>query len=667
MPKFLVEIGGDAAPLTRTLSQLGGDLRTFKQQLKSATTVNDVERLNAAIKQTETEIKRINKLGTVIPTGAVAGINGATTALTNLGRVAQDAPFGFLGIANNLNPLLESFQRLRAETGSNALAMKALGSSLLGPGGIGLALSVVSSLLIVFGDRLFKASKQVDELKKKQEEYRNAIDNAFASTAKEVVQVGTLISVLRSETETRERRLQAIKELQKISPEIFNGLKLEAGAVLGLDAAYKTYLDNLKNVIAVKILQAKLDQLIEQQLRKQGSALTGADALGTLQSTRQELQRLQELQKSGGIVNPAMIAILQGQIAKSEKELNGLNSQIEETFRRIQELSKGVKISDPSDTKKEEDALKKRLAALEKLKSLTTDINALVGIQESIFEVQVKIAVRDQGKNQLSDKELQQVIKGYQAQLNEAFLNQAIALEAIPKITFTNISRVEIPPSVTDKISKATGLEKITITLHNVRVRILGEKVTAEIEGKEAINAKLSQQINETFENLKLDSLTTLGETIGNAISGGNFGDALKAGAQQMLSIIGGVMVQLGKYVISAALQIQALKKTLSQFAISNPALAIVGGVALIAAGTALKNVAFEGPKFAQGAIATGPTIGMFGEAGKEAIIPLDRLPSLMGKMQGGGNMNVSIRLGIKGRELIAFIDRERTKYNRLS
>ena len=42
----------------------------------------------------------------------------ATLALTNLGRVAQDAPFGFLGIANNLNPLLESFQRLKATTGS---------------------------------------------------------------------------------------------------------------------------------------------------------------------------------------------------------------------------------------------------------------------------------------------------------------------------------------------------------------------------------------------------------------------------------------------------------------------------------------------------------------------------------------------------------------------
>ena len=45
----------------------------------------------------------------------VKGSDQAAFALTNLGRVAQDAPFGFVGIQNNLNPLLESFQRLKAK------------------------------------------------------------------------------------------------------------------------------------------------------------------------------------------------------------------------------------------------------------------------------------------------------------------------------------------------------------------------------------------------------------------------------------------------------------------------------------------------------------------------------------------------------------------------
>ena len=76
----------------------------------------------------------------------------ATMALTNLSRVAQDAPYGFMGIANNINPLLESFQRLQASSGSTGKALKALGASLMGPAGIGLAVGVVSSLVVAFGD-----------------------------------------------------------------------------------------------------------------------------------------------------------------------------------------------------------------------------------------------------------------------------------------------------------------------------------------------------------------------------------------------------------------------------------------------------------------------------------------------------------------------------------
>ena len=84
--------------------------------------------------------------------------NQASFALTNLGRVVQDAPYGYIGIANNLNPLLESYHRLVVTTGSAGGALKSLGKSLIGPAGVGFALSAVSSLILVFGDRLFGSS-----------------------------------------------------------------------------------------------------------------------------------------------------------------------------------------------------------------------------------------------------------------------------------------------------------------------------------------------------------------------------------------------------------------------------------------------------------------------------------------------------------------------------
>lgn len=223
-------------------------------------------KVGAATVKTEAALKKL------APTSSAA-----TQSLVNLSRVAQDAPYGFIGIANNLNPLLESFQRLKASTGSTGGALKALGKELTGAGGLGLALGVASSLLVLFGDRLFGAGKAAKDAAENSDKLKKSIDGVFASVAKEATNVASLVAVLKSETETRERRLGAIKELQKIQPEIFAGLKLEGNAVVGLDNAYKNYLSNLQNIIAAKIIQARIEQKIEELLKLQGAAATATE------------------------------------------------------------------------------------------------------------------------------------------------------------------------------------------------------------------------------------------------------------------------------------------------------------------------------------------------------------------------------------------------------
>ncbi|MDP6583603.1 MAG: hypothetical protein QF535_03025, partial [Anaerolineales bacterium] len=52
----------------------------------------------------------------------------------------------------------------------------------------------------------------------------------------------------------------------------------------------------------------------------------------------------------------------------------------------------------------------------------------------------------------------------------------------------------------------------------------------------------------------------------------------------------------------------------------------------------------FTAPGLAEGGIATRPTPGIFGEAGPEALIPLDKLSQVMGSMGGGGS-NVEINI----------------------
>lgn len=98
--------------------------------------------------------------------GATAG---STNALMNFNRVIQDAPYGIIGVANNLNPLFESFQRLTKETGSVKSALSSMLATLASPAGIGVAIAAVSSLAVVFGKDLFggieASEKKLNDLK----------------------------------------------------------------------------------------------------------------------------------------------------------------------------------------------------------------------------------------------------------------------------------------------------------------------------------------------------------------------------------------------------------------------------------------------------------------------------------------------------------------------
>lgn len=79
--------------------------------------------------------------------------------------------------------------------------------------------------------------------------------------------------------------------------------------------------------------------------------------------------------------------------------------------------------------------------------------------------------------------------------------------------------------------------------------------------------------------------------------------------------------------------------------------LAVVAGAGVISAMTRDKGA----KKFANGGIVTKPTMGIIGEAGQsEAVIPLNRLPQMMGSI--GGNQNGEFTL--RGQDLILALER---------
>jgi hypothetical protein len=234
-----INIGANVTDLQSQLQKAENLLKQFEAALKKATNVGEINYLNNSIKTLNTQItnlgQQMNKVGRPAA--------DATNALSNLSRVAQDAPYGFIGIANNLNPLLESFQRLSKESGSSAKALQSMVASLTGPAGIGLALGVVSSLAVTFSDEIAAFFKGPTE---KLKEFRSELAKISQDLYKVVGEAQAnrtiglnLVSVIAGGTPAQqEEALKKLKILYKDSKDI-QALKI------GADTTYMTHLVNM--------------------------------------------------------------------------------------------------------------------------------------------------------------------------------------------------------------------------------------------------------------------------------------------------------------------------------------------------------------------------------------------------------------------------------------
>jgi hypothetical protein len=190
--------------------------------------------------------------------------NQATQALVNVSRVAQDAPYGFIGIANNLNPLLESFQRLKETSGSAGSALKEMAKGLMGPAGIGLALGVVSSLIVAFGPKIAKFINGTDEASEAQDKFAESLNKARASASESGIKLLAYIRVAEDATNTDARRKEALdavrSELGKVNAAYTTTIKTTDDA----RAAVTMYTDAL---VAQAITSRYIDEIADKNIK----------------------------------------------------------------------------------------------------------------------------------------------------------------------------------------------------------------------------------------------------------------------------------------------------------------------------------------------------------------------------------------------------------------
>lgn len=217
----------------------------------------------------------------------------------------------------------------------------------------------------------------------------------------------------------------------------------------------------------------------------------------------------------------------------------------------------------------------------------------------------------------------------------------------------------EVIPQVEDLVlsfeKMPTAIEQAEDMLANFSVDDVGafdtpeEMASPEMGDDAAANIRdidaAAISLGETFESIAtggaVEAFEGIGTAIGQAAAGvGGMSSVMTAGLQA----IGGMLERFGKALIAYSVSVELFKEGLK----ISPAAGIIGGIALIAAGAALKSI--EIPAFAAGTIGATGGLSLVGEFGPELVnLPAGAAVSSASKtkgMMGGGGRMVFIQRG---------------------
>lgn len=193
-------------------------------------------------------LKREQKdLGGSFDTAGKKVANGGN-ALMQFSRIAQDAPYGIIGIGNNITATVEAFGHLQKSTGSTGGALKALAGSIVGSGGILLAVSLLTTALTYMSQNGITVSDVVAKLSGNFNKARKSAQDlnveAVKGSKEQISTMNAYVATAANVNLSMSDRLIAVKKLQDEYPAYFGNLTKEqilngnvANAVAGVTKA----------------------------------------------------------------------------------------------------------------------------------------------------------------------------------------------------------------------------------------------------------------------------------------------------------------------------------------------------------------------------------------------------------------------------------------------
>lgn len=233
--KLSVQIGADKTDFDKKIKEVEYDIKELsKIKLDRLKLGLDTTEINAQIKDAKTNL---TGLKTAIKdtgqsfSGLKPQVANGGNALMQFSRIAQDAPYGIIGIGNNITATVEAFGHLQKETGSTGGALKALGSSIVGTGGVLLGVSLLTTGLTYLAQSGLTVQDVIDKLTGNFDEFGKALqkanEEAVKNSAAEISGMNALVATAKNVSLSMNDRLIAVKELQKEYPGYFGNLTTE--------------------------------------------------------------------------------------------------------------------------------------------------------------------------------------------------------------------------------------------------------------------------------------------------------------------------------------------------------------------------------------------------------------------------------------------------------
>lgn len=555
--KLEVQIGADKTDFDKKIKEVEFDIKELSRaKLDKIKLGLDTREITAQIKDAKNSL---NGLKTAVrDTGGTIGgmapkVANGSNALMQFSRIAQDAPYGIIGIGNNITATVEAFGHLKNSTGTAGGALKAMASSLMGTGGILLGVSLLTTGFTLLAQSGLSIGDIIDKVTGKFDAFGQSVNKMAVDAAKnsgqEIANIKALVSVAQDELKSRKDRLLAVDELQSKYPAYFGNLSNEKILTGDLTTVTK---ELAKAIIA----------------RAEASAI--ADKIGELASKKLELQikrekEIVELQKAQ-ISNKNKIVATGGTMGAT-----GGASGLSEEFR------------------------------LSKATSTVKDLN------QQIYDVQLqqdKLAGRLNQKTSDSIKLLEKkatVTKAQTAKPEKTFNFR----EAPTSQTGAGLfgASMEIP---------AINGEKAIQSLKDFNLRA-GTEFTLFMKLAEAFNEEFSGLVEGNLNS----SLSNLGESIGQALASGQnvfsaIGNSLLQSLGSFLSDMGGLLIKYGILAVAKG-KLDLAIATGGPISIAAGLAAIGVGVLLKAAGGAIGSKAQGGQTSTatgQGANNTSTTSG---------------------------------------------------------